>query len=82
MKRENYENYKWYPLTDNEYWVDVEYQDEFPDCQTIVYDTKEMPGVKHSIMPYDDCYISWGTMAKLGTFNFMIIEKPKCNVLE
>jgi hypothetical protein len=47
-----------------------------------VYDTKEMPGVKHSIMPYDDCYISWGTMAKLGTFNFMIIEKPKCNVLE
>ena len=22
MKRENYELYKWYPLTDDEYWVD------------------------------------------------------------
>ena len=77
MKREDYKLYTWYPLTDDEYWVDVEYQDEFPDCQTIVYDTTQIPGVKHSIMIYEDCYIGWGTMVKLGTFKFMIIEKPK-----
>ena len=77
MKRENYELYKWYPLTDDEYWVDVDYQDDFPDCQTIVYDTKQTPCVKHCIMTYNEAYIGWGTMAKLGTWKFMIIEKPK-----
>ena len=36
MKRKDYENYKWYPLTDNEYWVE-EMPYEFPNCVTIVY---------------------------------------------
>ena len=39
MKRENYENYKWYPVTDNEYWVE-ENQEEFPNCNTIINYTK------------------------------------------
>ena len=29
MKRENYENYKWYPLTNNECWVE-DLPEEFP----------------------------------------------------
>ena len=28
MKRKDYENYKWYPVTDETYWVE-EYCDEF-----------------------------------------------------
>ena len=76
MKRKDYENYKWYPLTDDEYWVDRDYQDEFPNCQTIVCDTRDITGVKHSIMTYHNCTVGWGTMAKSGEYYFMIIEKP------
>ena len=78
MNRENYKLYTWYPLTDNEYWVEngaIEH--EFPNCQTIVCDTKQVAGVKHCIMTYHNCTIGWGTMAKQGTFKFMIVEKPK-----
>ena len=79
MKRENYENYKWYPLTDNEYWVE-EMADEFPNCNTIVYcpDSRWPDDIK----TYQSCSIGWGTMAKSEEYYFMIIEKPKCNVLE
>jgi hypothetical protein len=78
MNREDYKLYTWYPLTDNEYWVDVGVlQELFPDCQTIVCDTKQIPCVKHCIMTYDDCHIGWNTMVKRGTFKFMIVEKPK-----
>lgn len=78
MNRENYKLYTWYPLTDNEYWVDVGVlQELFPNCQTIVCDTKHVDGVKHCIMTYHNCPIGWGTMAKNGTWKFMIIEKPK-----
>ena len=79
MKREDYENYKWYPLTDNEYWVEFGYQDEFPNCQTVVCKTGNPT---NRIMTYNDAYVGWGTMAKSGTWKFMIIEKPKCNILE
>lgn len=79
MKRENYENYKWYPLTDNEYWVE-EMPDEFPKCNTIVYcPNSRWPD---DIRTYQSCSIGWGTMAKSEQYYFMIIEKPKCNVLE
>ena len=78
MNRKDYELYKWYQLTDDEYWVDVGVlQELFPDCQTIVCDTKQILCVKHCIMTYDDCHIGWGTMAKQGTYKFMIVEKPK-----
>jgi hypothetical protein len=60
MNKENYKLYTWYPLTDNEYWVECGYQDEFPNCQTLVYDTKQIPGVKHYIMTYNEAYIGWG----------------------
>ncbi len=76
MKRENYELYKWYPLTDDEYWVDLDYQDEFPNCQTLVYDTSEQM-TYNTIMRMQDCQLGWGTMAKTGTYMFMIVEKPK-----
>ena len=78
MNREDYKLYTWYPLTDNEYWVDIGVlQELFPDCQTIVCDTKHVDGVKHCIMTYQNCTIGWGTMAKSGTWKFMIVEKPK-----
>ena len=78
MNREDYELYTWYPLTDNEYWVDVGVlQELFPDCQTIVCDSEHIPGVIHCVMTYDDCHLGWSTMAKRGTFKFMIVEKPK-----
>lgn len=77
MNKKDYKLYTWYPLTDNEYWVDLDYQNEFPDCQTIVCDTYPMEGIRHVIMTYQNCTIGWGTMAKNGTWKFMIIEKPK-----
>ena len=40
MKRSDYENNKWYPLTENEYWVE-EFPEEFPNCHTVVYNNKE-----------------------------------------
>lgn len=78
MKREDYKLYTWYPLTDNEYWVDDNfYYNEFPNCQTIVCDTSSMERIKHHIMTREYCPIGWGTMAKSDTWKFMIIEKPK-----
>ena len=71
MKRENYKNYKWYPLTDEEYWVE-EYSEEFPNCNTIVIEN----GGRFSnvIKTYQNCSIGWSTMAKNGGFYFMIVD--------
>ena len=76
MNRKNYKLYTWYPLTDDEYWVEFDYQDEFPDCLTIVCDTTQ-GSFDNPIMTYNNCHIGWGTMAKHGTFKFMIVEIPK-----
>ena len=76
MNRKDYKLYTWYPLTDNEYWVDVDYQDEFPNCLTIVCDTTQS-SFDNPIMTYNNCHIGWSTMAKRGTFKFMIVEIPK-----
>jgi hypothetical protein len=76
MKRADYKNNVWYPLTDDEYWVDYWYVAEFPNCQTIVTESQKLSGVPHKIMTYDTCPIGWSTMAKAGTYFFMIIEKP------
>lgn len=76
MKREDYKNNVWYPLTDDEYWVDYWYVAEFPNCQTIVTESQRVSGVPHKLMTYDTCPIGWSTMAKAGTYFFMIIEKP------
>ena len=81
MKRENYKNNVWYPLTDDEYWVDYDYQDEFPNCQTLVVDTEDTNGVKHRIMTYNMCTLGWSTMAKQESWCFMIVEKPQNEVL-
>lgn len=77
MKKENYKLNTWYPLTDNEYWVEQGYEDEFPNCQTVVYCTQQIEDIKHHIMTYHNCNIGWGTMAKYGDWKFMIIELPK-----
>lgn len=77
MKSADYKLNTWYPLTEDEYWVDYDYQDEFPNCQTIVCDTKNIDDVKHCIMTYHNCTIGWSTMAKSETWKFMIVEKPK-----
>jgi hypothetical protein len=63
-------------LTDDEYWVDYWYVAEFPNCQTIVAESQRLSGVPHKLMTYDTCPIGWSTMAKAGTYFFMIIEKP------
>lgn len=74
MKRKDYENYKWYPLTDEEYWVE-EMPNEFPNCVTIVYNTQNR--WDNDIKTYQNCSRGWGTMAKDGNFKFMIVEKPQ-----
>lgn len=79
MKRKDYENYKWYPLTDEEYWVE-EMPNEFPNCVTIVYSNQNI--WDNDIKTYKNCYRGWGTMAKQGTYKFMIVEKPPIGVIE
>ena len=77
MNREDYKLYTWYQLTDNEYWVDFGIlQEEFPNCQTIVCDTI-YDSWYNCIMTYNECPIGWSTMAKRGTYKFMIVEIPK-----
>ena len=73
MKRKDYKNYVWYPLTDEEYWVE-EYPEEFPNCQTIVYCTRKE--IDPFLRTQETAYMGWGTMAKYGEHKFMIIEKP------
>ncbi len=73
MKRSDYKNYVWYPLTDDEYWVE-DYPDEFPNCRTIICCTR--PEIAEGIFTYQSAFMGWGTMAKYGEWKFMIIEKP------
>ena len=68
MKREDYDNYVWYPLTDDEYWVE-DNKEEFPDCYTIVCKSGLEPLMRKM------CWTGWGTMAKDGKWFFMIIER-------
>lgn len=74
MKRKDYENNKWYPLTDEEYWVE-EIPLEFTKCSTIVYNSKSR--WDNDIKTHQSCSRGWGTMAKSGEYYFMIIEKPE-----
>ncbi len=77
MKRENYKNNVWYPLTDETYWAQ-EYPEEFPYCQTVVAQ-KAMKGYEvyvDNMMTWETCPYGWGTMAKAENFFFMIIELP------
>lgn len=73
MKRENYENYKWYPLTNNECWVE-DLPEEFPNCLTLIYNINSRFG--DYIRCYSTSSLSWESMASYGTYYFMIIEKP------
>lgn len=78
MNREKYKLYTWYPLTENEYWVEDAHQDKFPNCQTIVCNTAKIIGeYPPHVMTNFECCMSWSTMAKRGSWKFMIIEKPK-----
>jgi hypothetical protein len=43
---------------------------------TIVYDSKKLWGCD-DVKTYRTCSCGWGTMAKEGTYFFMIIEKPE-----
>lgn len=73
MRRKDYKNFTWYPVTDDTYWVE-EYPDEFPNCQTIVYCTN--PDICSAIYTQRDVYLGWGTMAKYGEWMFMIVPLP------
>ena len=73
MKRKDYKNFVWYPVTDETYWAE-EYPLEFPGCQTIVRDKGcTFCGLPH-IMTQNKSYLGWGTMAKSDNFEFMIIN--------
>lgn len=74
MKRSDYKNFQWYPVTDEEYWVE-EFPEEFPDCITLVInnDTDLEGNPKTYSYLMDTCYLGWGTMAKYGGWKFMII---------
>ena len=73
MKRSDYKNYVWYPLTDDEYWVE-DFPDEFPNCITLVCCT--CPDICSSVLTQRHAYLGWGTMAKREEWKFMIIELP------
>ena len=70
MKRTEYENYKWYDVTDENYWVE-EYPEEFPNCVTIVHHPEY---TEDNILTKNNAYLGWGTMAKYEGWKFMIIE--------
>lgn len=73
MKRKDYKNFVWYPVTDETYWAE-DYPKEFPGCQTIVRDKGcTFRGIPH-IMTQNKSYLSWSTMAKSDNFEFMIID--------
>ena len=74
MKRTDYKNNVWYPLTDNEFWVE-DLPDEFPNCQTIICCTR--PEICSSILTQYTSFLGWGTMARDDEWMFMIIELPK-----
>ena len=71
MERKFYHLNEWYPVTDDEYWVE-EYPEEFPNCHTVIY-SESFGG----IYTQHDMNLGWSTMAKAGSFKFMIIENPK-----
>lgn len=73
MKRSDYKNYVWYPLTDDEYWVE-DFPDEFPNCITLVCCTR--PDICSDVLTQRHAYLGWGTMAKHEEWKFMIIELP------
>ena len=70
MKRKDYKDFVWYELTDSEYWVE-DFPEEFPGCETIVVNRYDDTG----LMLRSTCHLGWGTMAKEGTYKFMIIKK-------
>lgn len=73
MKRKDYKNFVWYPVTDETYWAE-DYPEEFPGCQTIVRDKGcTFHGIPH-IMTQNKSCLSWSTMAKSDNFEFMIID--------
>jgi hypothetical protein len=75
MKRKEFENYKWYEVTDETYWVDD--NPEFPECITIVSQkTPDRESYADKVLTQYECPYGWGTMAKYEDFYFMIIELP------
>ena len=73
MKRENYENNRWYLLTNNECWVE-DLPKEFPNCMTLIYNKNARFG--DYVRSYNSSSLTWETMASYNSYYFMIIEKP------
>lgn len=73
MERKNYKNNVWYPLTDEEFWVE-DYPEQFPRCHTIVCCLNE--DICSTPLTMNSVFMSWGTMAKSGEWMFMIIGPP------
>ena len=66
------ELYKWYPIFDEgDYWTDYDIssinRDGLEKISTIVSD-----GI--DIYTYEECSLSWGTMAKSGYWKYMRIK--------
>ena len=56
MKRENYENNRWYPLTNNECWVE-DLPEEFPNCMTLIYNKNARFG--DYVRSYNSSSLTW-----------------------
>lgn len=73
MKRSDYKNYVWYPIKDEgDYWVE-DFPNEFPKCNTIVRCRAPYNNYPE-VETRENCKTGWGTMAKYGCFDFMIID--------
>lgn len=59
-----YELFKWYPVTDEAYWIDDE------NVATIIKSPYD-----RNILTHDNCPYGWGTMVKTKGFYFMNIDK-------
>ena len=73
MKRSDYKNYVWYPIkNEGDYWVE-KFPNEFPNCNTIVRCRAPYNNYPE-VETRENCKTGWGTMAKYGCFDFMIID--------
>ena len=73
MKRENYKNNKWYPLTNNECWVE-DLPEEFTNCMTLIYNKNARFG--DYVRSYNSSSLTLETMESYNSYYFMKIEKP------
>lgn len=67
------ELYKWYPIVDEgEYWTDYDIVIQEEHHITEKIKTVVTDGIV--LWTYKQCYLGWGTMAKVGNWKYMRIK--------